>query len=49
MIVARLAPITRADLTAGAPVMLVLTRAPGGGWATDTVIRDAPPFVGYGG
>ena len=49
MMVARLAPITVADLTPGAELMLVITRRPDGGFGTDTIIRDAPPFVGYGG
>ena len=48
LIVARLETIAPTDLKAGDQTMLVLTRRPNGSFSTDTVIQDAPPFVGYG-
>ena len=49
MTVARLVPLFIGDLKPGSSVMLVLKRVDGDKFTTARVIKDASPFVGYGG
>jgi hypothetical protein len=48
LLVVRIVPVKASALAAGQEAMLVLKKGLNGGFDADTIIIDAPPFVGYG-